>query len=96
MAELNSELNGGELTAAQRRAVVQVTWAIWLLITGEIAAVVVLAGLGPWIAVAVLLAYAEINRRWRPLARVSTPVFLVIMLAHLVLLTAATIVLAIA
>ena len=81
------------LTAAQQRMLVRLTWAIFWLISAEIAAVVVLAGLGPWVAVAVLLAYGEIQRRWRPFGRVSTKVFAWSVLAQILGLAAAIIVL---
>lgn len=81
-------------TAMLRRTAERIAWSLSLLISAEIAAVVILAGLSAWIAIAVLLAYGEIHRRWRPLSRIRTPVFVAYHFALVAALTAAIIVLA--
>ena len=96
MPDLHAGTDRGELTVAQRRWVVRITYAVWLLISWEIAAVVILAGSSPFVAIVVLIVYAEINRRWRPLARVSAPALLALMLAQIVGLATAIVILALA
>ena len=87
--------NRRELTAGQRRRAEQIVWATVFLACAEIAAVIILAGLGPWVAVAALLVFGQINRLLRPsFERMSAEIYLLSWLGLMLGLGAAIVVLA--